>query len=71
MELKDRGIVAAWGGVEAIAEACRQQRSSGFIGPHRNALAAAQIESAQLINPVGVISMLVGEQHRIEMIDAR
>ena len=67
--LQDRRIVAAGRRDEAIGEAQQDVVGGGSVQIDRNTSTLMQHHRAQIVDPVGLIGVLVGEEHRIDMID--
>ena len=63
--LNDGWIIAALGRDETIGESVHQHFRRCYICPYRNALTLAEVEYAQLVDAVRVVSMFMSIPHAI------
>src|SRR5215468_3256315 len=66
---QDRRIVAAFRRDEAIGEPRHDVLGGRLVEIGRNALALVQHHRAKVVDAVGLVGVLMGEEHRVEVID--
>ena len=69
MARQDRRIVAALGRDEAIGEPRHDVFGGRLVEIDRNAPALMQHDRTQIVDAVGLVGMLMGQEHRIDVID--
>jgi hypothetical protein len=71
IEVENRRIIAARWGVEAIGEPGRQHAARGIICPDLNAGPLHEEEGAEIVDAVGVVGVLMGEENGVYVLDFR
>ena len=66
MPRQDRRIVAAFRRDEAIGEPRHDVLGGRLVEIDRNAPALVQHDRAQIVDAVGLVGVLVGQEHRVE-----
>ncbi|MGY3233407.1 hypothetical protein ACVMAJ_000297 [Bradyrhizobium sp. USDA 4448] len=69
MPRQDRRIVAALRRDEAVGEPRHDVLRSRLIEIGRNALAHVENDGAQIVHAMGLVRMLMGQEHRVDVVD--
>ena len=66
---RDRGILAAAWCLEAVAEAGAQRQRGRLVGPDVDLAAVVDEQRPQIVDAVGMVGVLMGEQDAVQPVD--